>query len=178
MANHNHDLNKRPLNAAEFRALAEFRYLIRSFLNGSEQAARDADLEPQQYMLLLALRGLPLGREASIRTLAERMRLRHHSVVELVDRLERQQLLRRERSKVDRRHVMVHLTHRGEGILSRLASQRMNELRTEAPALVRALSEVIRSMREGEPRGGQSKRHTRPAKKRGARARGRREQRA
>lgn len=173
MGNHNHDLSKRPLNAAEFRALAEFRYLIRCFLNGSEQAARDAELEPQQYMLLLALRGLPLSREASIRTLAERMRLRHHSVVELVDRLERQQLLRRERSRIDRRHVIVHLTHRGEGILSRLASQRINELRTEAPALVRALSEVIRSMRESESGRSQSKDRARPAKRRGGGARGR-----
>lgn len=178
MANHNHDLSKRPLNASEFRALAEFRHLIRVFLNGSEQAARDADLEPQQYMLLLALRGLPLGRQASIRTLAERMRLRHHSVVELVDRLERQQLLRRERSKTDRRHVIVHLTHRGEGILSRLASQRIDELRTNAPALVRALSEVIRSMRVNDSRRAHLKHHTRPAKKRRVGARMRRERRA
>jgi DNA-binding MarR family transcriptional regulator len=162
------DLSKRPLNAAEFRALAEFRYQIRVFLNGSEQAARDAGLEPQQYLLLLALRGLPLGREASIRALAERMRLRHHSVVELVDRLERQQLLRRERSRNDRRHVIVHLTHRGELILHRLAAQRIDELRTAAPALVRALSEVIRSMRESEPRPSRLNRREAQLKKRAA----------
>ncbi len=69
------------------------------FLNGSEEAARNADLEPQQYLLMLALRGLPVGREPSIRELAERMQLRHHSVVELVDRLEKRQILRRERSR-------------------------------------------------------------------------------
>jgi DNA-binding MarR family transcriptional regulator len=157
---------KRPLNAAEFRALAEFRYQIRVFLNGSEEAARNAGLEPQQYLLLLALRGLPLGREASILTLAERLRLRHHSVVELVDRLERQQLLRRERSRTDRRHVIVHLTHRGEAILSRLASQRIDELRTTAPALVRTLSEVIRSMRETELRRSRVDRRSGSVKKR------------
>ena len=129
----------------EFRALAEFRYQIRQFLNGSEQAARAVGLEPQQYLFLLALRGLPAGREATIRELAERMQLRHHSAVELVDRLERQQLLRRERSRTDRRQVMLHLTPRAEKILSRLARQRIAELRTAAPALVRALTVVIRS---------------------------------
>ena len=133
------------MTAAEFRALAEFRYQIRIFLNGSEEAARKAALEPQQYMLMLALRGLPSGRESSIQELAERMQLRHHSVVELVDRLEKRLLLRRERSQTDRRQVILHLTPRGEKILTKLAKQRISELRTAAPILVRALTAVIRS---------------------------------
>jgi DNA-binding MarR family transcriptional regulator len=135
------------MTSAEFRALAEFRYRIRIYLNGSEEAARSAGLEPQQYLLLLALRGLPLGREATIRELAERMQLRHHSVVELVDRLEQRSLLRRERSRSDRRQVIVHLTPRGEKILTVLAKQRIAELRTAAPTLARALTAVIRSTR-------------------------------
>lgn len=139
------------MTIAEFRALAEFRYQIRIFLNGSEVAARGADLEPQQYLLLLALRGLPAGREPNIRELAERMQLRHHSVVELVDRLEHRQLLRRERSRTDRRQVIVRLTPRGEKILTRLAKQRLAELRTSAPALVRALAVVIRSAPAASP---------------------------
>jgi DNA-binding MarR family transcriptional regulator len=133
------------MSLAEFRALAEFRYQIRHFLNGSEQAARAGGLEPQQYLFLLALRGLPEGRTATIRELAERMQLRHHSAVELVDRLERAQLLRRERSRTDRREVILHLSPRAEKILSRLARQRITELSTAAPALVRALTAVIRS---------------------------------
>jgi DNA-binding MarR family transcriptional regulator len=140
------------MTSAEFRALAEFRHQIRMFLNGSEEAARKAGLEPQQYLLLLALRGLPLGREASIRDLAERMQLRHHSVVELADRLERRSLLRRERSRDDRRQVILHLTPRGEKILTRLAKQRITELRTAAPTLVRALTAVIRSTKANKAR--------------------------
>src|ERR1700680_2238727 len=139
------------MTSAEFRALAEFRYQIRVFLNGSEETARNAGLEPQQYLLLLALRGLPLGRDASIRELAERMQLRHHSVVELVDRLERRLLLRRERSRTDLRRVMVHLTPRGEKILLRLARERIAELRTAAPALVRALTAAIRPTHGAAP---------------------------
>src|SRR5438105_3928826 len=125
------------MSLAKFRGLAEFRYQIRIFLNGSEQAARNAGLEPQQYLLLLALRGLPVGHEASIRELAERMQLRHHTLVGLVDRLERRLLLRRERSRGDRRQVILHLTPRGEKILTQLARQRIAELRTAGPALVR-----------------------------------------
>jgi len=135
------------MSLAEFRALAEFRHQIRQFLNGSEQAARAAGLEPQQYLFLLALRGLPAGHTATIRELAERMQLRHHSTVEMVNRLERQQLLRRERSRADRRQVILHLTPRAEKILSRLARQRIEELRTAAPTLVRALTTAIRSTR-------------------------------
>jgi DNA-binding MarR family transcriptional regulator len=144
------------MTSGEFRALAEFRYQIRIFLTGSEEAARNAGLEPQQYLLLLALRGLPNGREASIRELAERMQLRHHSVVELVDRLERRLLMRRERSRIDRRQVIVHLTPRGEKILTRLARQRVAELRTAAPALVRALTALVRSTHGAGPRQGRS----------------------
>jgi DNA-binding MarR family transcriptional regulator len=136
------------MSAAEFRALAEFRYRIRIFLIGSEEAARKAGLEPQQYALMLALRGLPVGLEPSIRELAERLQLRHHSVVELVDRLERRQFLRRERSRSDRRQVILHLTSRGERVLTRLATQRILELRTAAPALVEALTAVIRSTQD------------------------------
>lgn len=135
------------MTAAEFRSLAEFRYRIRIFLNGSEEAARNAGLEPQQYMVMLALRGLPAGREPTIRELAERLQLRHHSVVELVDRLEKRQFLRRERSRSDRRQVILYLTPRGERILTRLAQQRISDLRIAAPALVRALTAVIRSTR-------------------------------
>lgn len=133
------------ISLVEFRALAEFRYLIRVFLNHGERAARAARLEPQQYLVMLMLRGLPRGGASSIGDLAERMQLRHHSVVELIDRLERQQLLRRERSRSDRRRVAVHLTRRGEKVLSRLARQRVAELRTAAPALVLAPTAVIRS---------------------------------
>src|SRR5260370_16956789 len=122
------------MKAAEFRVLAEFRYRIRIYLNGGEEAARKAGLEPQQYLLLLALRGLPLGREASIRELAERMQLRHHSVVELVDRLERRLLLRRERARSDRRQLILHLTPPGHKILPRLAPTPIPGLHTAAPA--------------------------------------------
>lgn len=133
----------RAVTTDDYRALAEFRYQIRRFLNYSEQAARAAGLEPQQYLMLLAIRGLPDGKEATIRTLAERLQLRHHSAVELIDRLVKRGLVRRARGRKDRRHVFIRITARGDILLSQLAQQRLEELRSTAPALVRALEALI-----------------------------------
>src|ERR1700722_4093865 len=72
----------------EYHALSELRYLIRRFLQEGDETARQAGLEPQQYLLLLAIRGLEPGQEPSIRAIAERLALRHHSTVELIDRME------------------------------------------------------------------------------------------
>src|SRR4051794_7704698 len=129
----------RTMTPAEYRALAEFRFLIRRYLNNSEKAARSVGLEPQQYQALLALRGLPDGQPPTIRNLAERLQILHHSVVELIDRMERRGLFRRERFKDDRRHVLVHVTPRGEKLLSRLVRHRLAELREEGPELARSL---------------------------------------
>jgi len=133
----------RSAGTAEIRALAQFRFLIRRYLNNSENAARSVGLEPQQYMGLLALRGLPDDQEPTIRRLAERLQIQHHSAVELVDRMEKRGLFRRERSKQDRRHVIVHVTAHGEALLGRLVRHRINELRVVAPTLTKALHSVL-----------------------------------
>src|SRR5207245_1398311 len=133
----------RAVSVAEYRALAEFRYQIRRFLNISEQAARAAGLEPQQYLLLLALRGLPEGEEATIRTLADRLALKHHSAVELIDRLEVHGYVRRSRSRDDRRRVLVALLPRGEKLLEQVARDRIGELRASGAALANAISALL-----------------------------------
>lgn len=131
------------MTSLEYQALAQFRYLIRRYLNNTETAARSVGLEPQQYTCLLAVRGLPHGKPATIQNLSERLQIRHHSAVELVDRMEKRGLLRRERSQRDRRSVLVHVTSRGEKLLSRLVRHRMAELRVTGPGLTRALQAVI-----------------------------------
>jgi DNA-binding MarR family transcriptional regulator len=128
----------------EYQALAEFRFLIRRFLNGSERAARSVGLEPQHYISLLALRGLPFGQQPSIRTLAEQLQIRHHSAVGLVDRMEKCGLLRRERHIERRNVVLLYITNRGEQLLARLLRHLTAELRVEAPALISALNSVLR----------------------------------
>src|SRR2546427_10895862 len=122
------------ITSAEYRALAELRYLIRKFVGEGDAAARAAGLEPQQYLLLLALRGLPEGVEATIRTLAERLALKHHSAVELIDRLEARGYLRRSRNRDDRRQVLVTLLPRRGKLLEQGARDRLSELRASGAA--------------------------------------------
>ena len=131
------------ITTEEFRALAELRYRIRHFLSEGDSAARKAGLEPQQYLLLLMIRGLPSGEEATIRTLADRLALKHHSVVELVDRMEAHGYVRRTRGRDDRRRVFVTLLPRGERLLEQVAQNRISELRTSGEALVGAIEALL-----------------------------------
>ena len=127
----------------EYRALAELRYRIRHFLHEGDAVAQAAGLEPQQYLLLLTIRGLPPGEEATIRALAERLALKHHSAVELIDRLEMHGYVRRSRGRDDRRRVLVSLLPRGERLLEQVARHRIGELRSTGHELVRAIDQLL-----------------------------------
>jgi DNA-binding MarR family transcriptional regulator len=131
----------------DYRRLAEFRYRIRRFLAFSEGEARAAGLEPQQHQLMLAACGIPEGVEPTIGALAERLQIQHHSAVELVSRLEERGMVRRVRSTVDRRRVMVVLTPAGEQVLRELSRHHLQELRTNGPVLIRALTAIVDSGR-------------------------------
>jgi DNA-binding MarR family transcriptional regulator len=127
----------------DHQALAEFRYQIRRFLTFSEREARAAGIEPRQHQLLLAIKGLPPGRRPTIGTLAERLQVRHHSAVELANRLVERRLATRRRSDVDGREVLIQVTAKGERLLARLSLAHRSELRSMGPDLVRALQAII-----------------------------------
>ena len=131
------------LTMNDYQALAEFRYQIRRFLHFSEQPAREAGLEPQQHQLLLALKGLPEGRKATIGELAERLQIQHHSTVELIDRMVERDLIQRSRDDEDQRRVFIKLTPQGEEVLRKLSLLHRTELQTTGPALVQALNRLI-----------------------------------
>lgn len=133
----------RKISTPEFRALAELRQRIRYFLREGDAAARSSGLEPQQYLMLLAIRGLPDDAPAKIRTLADRLALKHHSAVELIDRLEGRELVRRARDREDRRQVLVSLTPKGQRLLERVVRQRLVELRAHGRELVRTIDALL-----------------------------------
>jgi DNA-binding MarR family transcriptional regulator len=137
------NLHDGPRPAVDYQALAELRYQIRLFLRFSEQAARSAEIEPQQYQLLLAVKGLPTGRKPTVGELAERLQIQHNSTVELINRLAEHHLVERQRSAQDQRQVIVKLTPRGEEILQHLALSHQTELQTIGPALVKALETIL-----------------------------------
>ena len=152
------------ITTEEYRALAELRYRIRRFLWEGDAVAQAAGLEPQQYLLLLTIRGLPAGEEATIRNLAERLALKHHSVVELIDRLETHGYVRRTRGRDDRRRVLVSLLPRGERLLEQVVRHRIGELRANGHELVRAIDQLL----EKPPQTN----HKKHSPKRGRRGRG------
>jgi DNA-binding MarR family transcriptional regulator len=137
------------LSLTDYQALAEFRYQIRRFLHFSEQAVKTSGLERGQYQLMLAIKGMPAGVRPRIRELASRLEIRHHSTVELVNRLERGGFVHRTRGEDDRREVLLALTAKGEKVIGELALHHHDELRSTGPELVAALRRV---MREGSDR--------------------------
>ena len=128
--------NLKPLQDGEYMALAEFRYQLRRFLRHMEEEVREAGLNPQQYQLLLAVKGLPKDMLPSISSLAERMQLNHNSMVELADRCEDHGMLSRTRSDADRRQVILSLTPEGETVLRQLTNAARQELKSIGPMLV------------------------------------------
>lgn len=120
---------------AEYEMLAAFRYTLRQFLHFSEEAAKAVGLTPQQHQALLAVMGYPQRDRITIGELAERLQIRHHSTVGLVDRLAAQGLLAREPAGSDRRQVYVRLAPAGLELLERLSSAHKEELRRVGPQL-------------------------------------------
>jgi DNA-binding MarR family transcriptional regulator len=135
------------ITTPEYQALAELRCRIRKFVHEGDAVASAAGLEPQQYLLLLMIRGMREGQEATVSNLAERLALKHHSVVELIDRLETHGYVRRNRSREDRRSVLVSLLPRGEKMLEEVAQHRISELRATGAALVNAISSLLQDGR-------------------------------
>jgi DNA-binding MarR family transcriptional regulator len=135
------------VTANEYRALAELRYRIRQFLREGDRTAYAQGLEPQQYQMLLAIRGMDDGELATIGTLAERLAIKHHSAVELIDRLEKRGYVKRVRDKDDRRQVHVLLLGRGEKALAAVVEERISELRTTGAALVGTLQSLLKRSR-------------------------------
>lgn len=138
---------KTDLTLADYRALAELRYQIRAFLAFSEQAARDVGLDPGQHQLLLAIQGLPEGRTPTIGTLAERLQVRHHSAVELVNRAARAGLVQRRRAEGDARQVEVQLLPEGLALLQQLSRVHRAALGAQAPELLNALAHIVAAER-------------------------------
>ena len=127
-----------------YAALAEFRYEILRFLHMSEDAARRAGLEPRQHQLLLALKGAKPGVVPSIRWLAERLQVQHHSAVGLVDRLVERGMVRRYRDPSDQRRALVSLTGAGESVLAELSKVHQTELKSRAKPLIAAMAAIVR----------------------------------
>ena len=132
------------LSTEDYARLAAFRYALRKFLRFSEMAAAEAGLTGQHYQAMLVLRACPEDRRATIADLAQQLLIKHNSAVELVDRLVRKDLVRREASSADRRKVELSLTPSGRRVLAKLAAVHRRELQRLGPLLNRFFAELSR----------------------------------
>ena len=145
---------RRPKDVAsvDYDTLADLRYRIRRFLRIREVAARAAGVAPQQYLLLLQIKGIERRGAATIGVLADRLQIQQHAIVQLVNRLAKRGMVERRRDGHDRRQVVVALRSAGERVLNRLARHSIAELRTEGPVLVSSLRRlIVKSTRHDRP---------------------------
>lgn len=126
----------------DYRTLSDLRYLIRRFLEFSQTAARGAGLTTRQHQALLAIKGFKRDDNPTIGDLAERLRIQHHSAVELADRLAEAGLITRSHDPHDRRRVLLGLTDAAEEHLASLSAIHLEELHRLRPALQEILNRV------------------------------------
>lgn len=127
------------LNQADYTVLAEFRYLIRRFLEFSETEAKAVGLTPRQHQALLVIKGYGRGEAIGVGDLAERLTIRHHSAVELANRLCESGLVARSHDSIDQRRVLLSLTELAEAHLAELSVAHLDELSRIRPMLKRIL---------------------------------------
>jgi DNA-binding MarR family transcriptional regulator len=127
---------------ADYQALANFRFALRQFLEFSGSAAKGVGLTPQQHQAMLSIIGAPDGQAVTIRFLADRMLLKHHSTVELVDRLVELDLVTRRADEADRRRVLLSLTTKAKRLLTRLSAAHLEELRRIRPVFAALLERL------------------------------------
>jgi DNA-binding MarR family transcriptional regulator len=123
-------------------SLAEFRFELRKFLHFSEEAAEAAGLQPQQHQLLLQVAGAKEGTLVTIAYAAKRLKLRHNSVVELVNRSVREGFLLRAPDADDLRRVLLQITPKGKKVLRKLSIDHARELNELAPRLALDLQRI------------------------------------
>lgn len=132
---------RKRLSKNDYETLSAFRYALRRFLRFSEEAAESVGLTPQQHQALLAVKGFPGREQVTNGELAERLQIKHHSAVGLVNRLEAQGLIARTQGESDKREFYITLTAKGGELLERLTAVHREELRRVAPQLGAILEE-------------------------------------
>jgi DNA-binding MarR family transcriptional regulator len=123
------------LSKSDYVMLLSFRCMVREFLQFSEKAAKRIGVAAQQYQALLSIKGFPGRERITINEMAEKLVIRHNSAVGLVNRMEKEGLVKRHPSLEDRREVHVTLTRRGMRIFEKLAVAHREELNRIGPQL-------------------------------------------
>ena len=129
-------MNLRP---EDYDALGAFRYAMRKFLRFSKDALAAAKVTTEQYEALLAVKTRSNSEGITVGELSERLQVKHHTTVSLLDRLVARRLVVRRRASEDRRQVHIKLTSRGGSVLARMAALHRREIRHRSSEMIAAL---------------------------------------
>jgi len=131
------------LDSDDYEGLANFRYLLRKFLRFSKDFLRaTAGLNPEQYEALLAIKAFAAPVGLTISELSERLQVKHHSAVNIVDRLAERKLITREAGETDRRRRHIQLTAKGEKLIEELAAVHRKEIRMRSAEMIKVLERL------------------------------------
>ena len=131
------------LSQQDYHSLASLRYVLRKFLRFSKDfVGARANLTPEQYEALLALKAFSTDEGMTVGQLSERVQVKHHTAVSLTDKLAARKLVSKRRESPDRRYVHVKLTSAGTKLVTVLAAAHRREMRPHAGELIKALKQL------------------------------------
>jgi DNA-binding MarR family transcriptional regulator len=133
----------------DYEALFQFRYRLRMFLAFSDANAHNAGLTSQQYQALLAIKGRSGQKPVAVGELAQFLLIKHHTAVELVDRMVKLGLLQRATDANDNRRALVTVTKKGFSRLQKVAAINFRHLGSSSLTL----SKVSRLLFSGSQTG-------------------------
>lgn len=128
-------------------------YLYTESRRLTKELARRADLTGPQLTVVKLLEQIG---DLSLSELSERIRAQNSTVTGIIDRMERENLVTRERSKEDRRVVYIRLTPKGRRLAEEIPVEPMEIFRgaleclsaSEVRDLVKILGKVARRVRQ------------------------------
>jgi len=115
---------------------------MRKFSRFSKELLAGAKLTPEQYEVLLAIKSRARENGLNIRDLSEHLQVRHHSAINLINKLVARKMVMKRQSARDRREVEIKLTTLGNTTLSRLAAIHRREMRARSNEMIDALQRL------------------------------------
>src|SRR2546430_2258304 len=103
------------MNDMDYAALAAFHDQLHRTMASTISHTREAGLQPEAFLLMVALRRQPEGSATTVVQLSALLHANRSDVVELVEGLVRRGFVARTRDRSDRRRFLISLTPAGEG---------------------------------------------------------------
>jgi DNA-binding MarR family transcriptional regulator len=128
------------VDKTQLDALARFRRSLREVLADSEEICIAHELTAQRFQALLAIENA--GEPISVGDLASDLILKHHSAVELADRLAQAKMVERLADKQDKRRVLLRLTPLGAQRLHGAAAAHLESLERLRETLTASLQSL------------------------------------